>query len=173
MMTMNAWSISAVSHTMPAEQCAVTQSRSSYQAGKMSINALDGALEGWDFGRPSVAIMVPMSVMNTQTIATAMAYRAENHGAKLHGLLNANAAPAASATSPSGVCTCAHHCGHGTRSSVSIKTDSIWTSPCFTGCDVRRRGGVGRRTHTGFVGVKAALDAPHHAGSLQSRRRLP
>ena len=46
MMTMNAWSISAVSHTMPAE--AVHRNpprRSEHQAGKMvSINALDGVL---------------------------------------------------------------------------------------------------------------------------------
>ena len=33
---------------------------------------------------------------------------------------------------------------------------------------VRRSGGVGRRTHTGFVGVKAALNAPHHAGACKA-----
>ena len=54
MMTMNAWSISAVSHTMPAESSAPTNTSAVAIRRKTSINALDGVRLRMNFRQPSV-----------------------------------------------------------------------------------------------------------------------
>ena len=49
---------------------------------------------------------------------------------------------------------------------VSIKTDSICTSPCFDRVGDSGAGGrVGRGPHTGLVGEQSPLDTVHDAGS--------
>ena len=59
-----------------------------------------------------------------------------------------------------GVCAHAHHCGRGTHEQSVDKHRQHLDKPLLYGVRyVRRSGGVGRRTHTGFVGVKAALNA--------------
>ena len=47
--------------------------------------------------------------------------------------------------------------------SVSRKTDSIWTSPCFTGwLTLAEAAALGGGAHAGLVGKEAPLHALHH-----------
>lgn len=161
MMTMNAWSISAVSHTMPAESSAPTNTSAvAYQAEDEHKRLGRGALEDELQAALGVIIVADERCERKQAHCHGNEYRAEIAKRKLHGLLNICSSGSVGNKSL-GVCAHAHHCGRGTHEQRVDKNGQHLDKPLLYGVRyVRRRGGVGRRTHTGFVGVKAAL-VPH------------
>ena len=136
MMTMNAWSISAVSHTMPAEQQrADKHERGSYQAEDEHKRLGRGALENKLQAALGVIIVADERCERKQAHCDGNEYRAEIAQRKLHGLLNICSAGSVS-NKALGVCAHAHHCGCGTHEQRVNKTRTAsGTRPCFTGCD--------------------------------------